>query len=275
MSEKNVAFIGGGNMARAIAAGLLASGYPPGRIAISEPSAEQREALTAALPGTTVAADNNAVAADADCIVLAVKPQILGLVCKGIAGAVGASRPLIISVAAGIRSDDIDTWLGGGFPIVRVMPNLPALARQGVSGIFANANTSENDQTFAGSVMAAVGSVVSVPNECDIDVVTAISGSGPAYFFLLIDMLSETGRTFGLSDATARTLALQTAVGAAGLAVTADEPMHALIERVRTAGGTTAAALDSLDSHNIRDIFKQALTAARDRAAALADEANK
>jgi pyrroline-5-carboxylate reductase len=275
MTEKRVAFIGGGNMTRAIAVGLIASGYPPQKISVGEPSALQRTALAADLDGAHISGDNNAIVADADCLILAVKPQVLPGVCKDITDAVQTSRPLIVSIAAGIRSRDIDSWLGGDLAVVRVMPNQPALLRKGVSGVFANERTSDAEQEFAGKVMAAVGTVVQVPNESDIDVVTAISGSGPAYFFLLIDMLSKTGTDLGLSASAARTLAIQTATGAAALAAATDEPMESLIDRVRSPGGTTAAALDSLEEQDIRDIFSVALTAARDRAVLLADEANQ
>ncbi len=182
MSEHNVAFIGGGNMTRAIAVGMLASGFPPERMLISEPSADQRSTLATDLPGTRISGDNAAVAAAADCLLLAVKPQVLPQVCKGLRDAVQASKPLVMSIAAGIRSSDINAWMGGGLAIVRVMPNQPALLRQGVSGVFANKLTSEDQRKFASEIMAAVGAVVQVPNESDIDAVTAISGSGPAYF---------------------------------------------------------------------------------------------
>jgi pyrroline-5-carboxylate reductase len=275
MSEHNVAFIGGGNMTRAIAVGMLASGFPPERMLISEPSADQRSTLATDLPGTRISGDNAAVAAAADCLLLAVKPQVLPQVCKGLRDAVQASKPLVMSIAAGIRSSDINAWMGGGLAIVRVMPNQPALLRQGVSGVFANKLTSEDQRKFASEIMAAVGAVVQVPNESDIDAVTAISGSGPAYFFLLVDMLCKAGKEFGLAEDVARTLAIRTATGAASVAAASDEEMEVLIERVRSPGGTTAAALDSLDGQNIRGIFKTALTAARDRANELADEANE
>lgn len=274
MNENKVAFIGGGNMTRAIAVGLMASGYLPENIFVSEPSAEQREILLREMPGVSVSGDNNAVATAADCLVLAVKPQVLPTVCRQLKKSVQASRPLIISIAAGIRSQDIDTWLGNGHAIIRVMPNQPALLRQGVSGLFANEQATADQLTIAREIMAAVGAVVQVPSEKDIDTVTAISGSGPAYFFLLIDMLARTAIDLGLDENAARILATETAKGAAALATASDETMATLIARVRSPGGTTAAALDSLESQNVRDIFKRALTAARDRAVVLANEAN-
>lgn len=275
MTEKKVAFIGGGNMARAIIAGLIKSGFQPQHLLISEPSAEQRDALSLELAGTIISDDNQAVAAAADCVVLAVKPQVLPGVCEDLQTTIQASRPLILSIAAGVRSNDIDTWLGGGMAIVRVMPNQPALLRQGVSGTYANAVTSNAQREFASEIMSSVGAVVTVPDEDDIDAVTAISGSGPAYFFLLIDMLCRTGVELGLAQDAARILAIETATGAAALAAASNEPMDALIARVRSPGGTTAAALDSLDKQKVREIFKNAITAARDRAVILANEASK
>ena len=274
MSTYEIGFIGGGNMTLAIAGGLVASGWDGSSIAIADPAADQRERLTDKFPGTFITADNAAVVAGSACIVLATKPQVLPAVCSDLAGAAQESKPLVVSIAAGIRSDDIDAWLGGNLAVVRVMPNQPALLGKGVSGIFANARTSASQLERAEQVMAAVGSVVRVASEADIDSVTAISGSGPAYFFLLIDMLESTARELGLDEQAAWTLAIETAAGAAALAVSSDTPMGELIARVRSPGGTTAAALDSLEADGVRDIFQRALTAARDRAVDLADAAS-
>ena len=262
-------------MTLAIAGGLLASGFQPQRLRIAEPFAEQRERLKAQLPGVAVRGDNDAVAAESDCLVLATKPQVLAEVCRDLAETVQRQRPLLISIAAGIRGSEIDAWLGGGMSIVRVMPNQPALLQLGASGMFANAQSSSGDRDLATMVMGAVGKVVWVDTEADIDAVTAISGSGPAYFFLLIDMLIENATAMGIEPTAARELALRTAVGAAALAEQSDSGMDELIARVRSPGGTTAAALDSLDAQNVRGIFSAALEAARNRANDLADEAGK
>lgn len=270
-----VGFIGGGNMARAIAGGLLGGGFDARDLHISEPVAERRGILREELPGVRIVDNNPGVVADSDCVVLAVKPQILPAVCKDLAAAVREHRPLIVSIAAGVRSGDIDTWLEGGHAIVRVMPNQPAMLGLGVSGIYANPAAGEAGSRAAGEIMSAVGEVVRVGSENDIDAVTAISGSGPAYFFLLIDMLEQTAREFGLDASTSRKLAVQTATGAAALAAASSEPMANLIGRVRSPGGTTAAALDTLEHEGVRAIFSRAVTAARDRAEALANEAGK
>jgi pyrroline-5-carboxylate reductase len=274
MINRTVGFIGGGNMTRAIAGGLISAGFDPQQVLIGEPSAKQRESLAFELPGAQISADNLFVATQASCLVLAIKPQILADVCKGLRDAVQQSRPLVISIAAGVRSDDIDTWLGGDLAVLRVMPNQPALLRKGVSGIYANDRVSDSDRAEAESIMSAVGSVVHVPREADIDAVTAISGSGPAYFYLLIDMLFEAGENLGLDAVTAAHLAIDTAVGSAALASHSVEPMGMLMSKVRSPGGTTAAALDTLDANDVRAIFDKAFRAARDRAIELADQAH-
>ena len=262
-------------MTRAIAGGLLASGIAGLDIAIAEPSSEQRQNLAEELRGIKITADNSAGAAEANCLVLATKPQVLADVCRELAAVAQTNKPLIVSIAAGIRSSDIDSWLGGGLAIVRVMPNQPALLRLGVSALFANDQASDDDRRLATMIMSAVGKVVQVATEADIDAVTAISGSGPAYFYLLIDVLVSTAKNLGLDAQAARTLATETAVGAAALAANSDEAMGQLIARVRSPGGTTAAALDSLEQQGVRDIFATALIAARDRATELADEAGE
>ena len=261
-------------MTRAIGGGLVASGFDPADIRIAEPDAGARALLGECLPGVSVTDDNRRAALDAGCIVLAVKPQVLGSVCRDLAPALDAHRPLVISIAAGVRTSDIDTWVGGGFPIVRVMPNQPALIGRGVAGLFANAKCGPHERQRAVDIMSAVGAVVSVESEADIDAVTAVSGSGPAYFFLLIDILASVASDLGLDADAARLLAIETARGAAELAAHEDAGLDELIARVRSPGGTTAAALDSLDAANVRDIFAAAITAARDRAVVLADAAH-
>lgn len=274
MSNNIIGFIGGGNMTRAIVGGLLADNFAAQRILIAEPSKQQRDTLRSDFPGITVGADNNQVAARSDCLVLAVKPQVLRDVCLGLAPSAKARQLVFVSIAAGVRSSDIDAWLGGNQAVVRAMPNQPALLRRGISGIFANARSNKEQRAMATAVLSAVGPVIAVRQESDIDAVTAVSGSGPAYFFLLIDMLASTGAELGLDETAARQLAIQTAVGAAALADQSDDSIEQLIARVRSPGGTTAAALDSLDDSNSRDIFRRAITAARDRATELADAAH-
>jgi pyrroline-5-carboxylate reductase len=275
LDDKRIGFIGGGNMTLAIAGGLIASGFARDQLFIAEPLSKQREHLATQLGGATLTQDNAAVAAAVDCLVLATKPQVLAEVCRDLADTVQQHRPLIVSIAAGVSAADIDAWLGGDLTIIRVMPNQPALLRLGVSGLYANSLASPTDRELASTVMGAVGKVVWVDSESDIDTVTAISGSGPAYFFLLIDMLIRTATDMGLDAAAARELAVETAVGAAALAAHTSDDMGELIARVRSPGGTTAAALDRLEEQHVRAIFSTALVAARNRAAELADEASK
>jgi pyrroline-5-carboxylate reductase len=275
MDYGRVAFIGGGNMARALAGGMLVAGYEPSHILISEPLAEHRETLAKEFPGTVIRENNADVVKNAECIVLAVKPQILSDVCKPLAAAVQANKPLIISVAAGVRSGDIDTWLGGGLSVVRVMPNQPALLRLGISGMYANDKTTERQRRTANNIVSTTGPVVTVSTEDDIDTVTAVSGTGPAYFYLLVDMLVTVAEEMGLDRQSALALVLETARGAGEMAEQSGESMDALIARVRSPGGTTAAAFDYIDSTNFRAIFSAAVIAARDRAKDLADQAHE
>ena len=274
MSKQTITFIGGGNMARAIAGGMVASGFDTRQLAISEPDADTRVSLAKAFPGALVCDDNERAARAGGTVVLAVKPQVMPQVCRALAESVQQTQPLVVSIAAGTRSDDIDGWLGGGLAVVRVMPNQPALVRRGVSALFANARTSRDQRARARNILSAVGAVVDVDSEAEIDAATAVSGSGPAYFFLLIDMLARTAETLGIKPDAARTLAVETARGAAELAAGEEDSMEALIARVRSPGGTTAAALDCLEDAKVRDIFARAITAARDRAIELADGTN-
>jgi pyrroline-5-carboxylate reductase len=274
MINHKVGLIGGGNMARAIAGGLLRGGMHATDILVAEPRSEQCEILRRELYGAMVSADNSLVAGQAETLVFAVKPQILQGVCRGLAKSVQRHKPLIISIAAGPRIEDIDRWLGGGMRIVRVMPNQPALIDQGISALFANALTDDGGRALAEKVMAAVGQVVWLKSETLMDAVTAVSGTGPAYFYLLIDIMIDSAIAFGIDPETARSLAVETARGATALASAETEPMSSLIDRVRSPGGTTTAAFEFLDAADVRGIFAKAIEAAKDRAEALAEEAN-
>jgi pyrroline-5-carboxylate reductase len=275
MSNEFIGFIGGGNMTRAIAGGLIEGHYPAADLLVSEPAIEQRAVLARDLPGVVVEESTDAVARRAGTIVMAVKPQVMKHVCLDLAATVQDARPLVISVAAGVRSDDIDRWLGGGLAVVRVMPNQPALLRLGASGLFANERTDEEQRERAKRIMSAVGHVVTVASDSDIDSVTAISGTGPAYFYLLIDMMIKAAESMGLDAQAAQILTIETAKGAAAIADAEDETMQSLIERVRSPGGTTLAAFESLEGDHVRDIFARAFDAARHRAEILADEADR
>ena len=275
MDYGKVAYVGGGNMARALAGGMLAAGYEPSHLWISEPVAEQRTRLNEELPGSVIVASNEDAVRDAECILLAVKPQILADVCKPLARIVQRARPLVISIAAGVRARDIEDWLGGNLPVVRVMPNQPALLRLGISGLYANEHTTDHQLRAATNIISTTGPVVKVASEADIDTVTAVSGTGPAYFYLLVDMLVKSAVDLGLSYDDALTLVLETARGAGEMAEQSGESMDSLIARVRSPGGTTAAAFDYLDATDFRAIFSAAVAAARDRAVELADRAHE
>jgi pyrroline-5-carboxylate reductase len=275
MNRRNIALVGGGNMARAIAGGLIRSGYDPAHILIGEPLAKQRDLLHREFPGSTVSGDNNAIVPGAGTLLLAVKPQILKSVCQNIEASVQQQKPLVISIAAGPRVDDIDRWLGGNLEIVRVMPNQPALVDQGISALFANDRTDELGRILAEKVMTAVGQAVWVDNESLLDAVTAVSGTGPAYFYLLIDAMIQSAVRLGIDPDTARTLAVETARGAATLAAAEPESMSSLIERVRSPGGTTTAAFERLDAADVRGIFDDAIIAAKNRSIELAKKADE
>jgi pyrroline-5-carboxylate reductase len=182
-------------------------------------------------------------------------------------------RPLVISIAAGPTTGDIDHWLGGDLEIVRVMPNQPALIDQGISALYANTRTDELGRILAERIMSAVGQVVWIDDESLLDAVTAVSGTGPAYVYLLLDMMIDAAVELGIDPDTARTLVVQTARGAASLAMAESESIGSLIDRVRSPGGTTTAAFEHLEAAGVRDIFAEAITAARNRARSLAEEA--
>ena len=271
MISNKVGLIGGGNMARAIGGGLLRGGMRSTDLMIAEPLPEQCERLREELYGAMVTDDNKRVAGMAEILLFAVKPQILKPVCEDLVEEVQSNRPLVMSIAAGPKIDDIDAWLGGGLSVVRVMPNQPALIDQGVSALFANERTSDARRDQAEKIMTAVGHAVWLDSESKMDSVTAVSGTGPSYFYLLIDIMIESAKKAGIDPDTARTLAVETARGATALAAAETESMSSLIERVRSPGGTTTAAFEFLDDVDARGIFATAIDRAEKRAAELAE----
>ena len=273
MISNKVGLIGGGNMARAIGGGLLRGGMHATDIMIAEPQTDQCDRLRKELYGAMVTEDNSLVALASEVLVFAVKPQILKAVCQGLVHEVQESRPLIMSIAAGPIIDDIDAWLGGDLSVVRVMPNQPALIDQGISALVSNARTSKNNKALAETIMSAVGHVVWLESESQMDAVTAVSGTGPSYFYLLIDIMIESARKFGIDADTARKLAVETARGATSLAAAETESMTALIDRVKSPGGTTTAAFKYLEKMDARQIFATAIDEAEKRAAELAKPA--
>ncbi|HIO55354.1 MAG TPA: pyrroline-5-carboxylate reductase [Chromatiales bacterium] len=270
MDTFTITFIGGGNMARSLIGGLIADGTRVERIRVSDPSAEQRSQLQG-LFGIATFADNHDAIAGADVIVLAVKPQIMQAVATGLAPALSGVKPLLLSIAAGIRSTDLHRWLGGHVALVRTMPNTPALVRSGATGLFARKDVSREQRDLAETILRAVGLTLWVDNEDLIDSVTAVSGSGPAYFFLIMEAMEEAAIQLGLDEESARLLTLETALGAARMALESDVGPATLRQRVTSPGGTTERAIGEMQEADIKGIFAKALTAARDRSRELSD----
>lgn len=269
MLNKKIGFIGAGNMARSLASGLINNGLPAAHLVLSDPDEGTRGAVQDQL-GVTVYEHNLDVIKHSEVIVLAVKPQILREVAEPLRAAVQQHRPLVISIAAGVRSDDLERWLGGDLALVRVMPNTAALVGSGASGMTANAKVGDAERNLAESVMRAVGVVAWVDNEEQLDIVTALSGSGPAYYFLVMEALEQAAVNAGLPADTARLLTLETAYGAAKMALESGDEPSILRKQVTSKGGTTEAALAVLEENGLRDIFNKALVAASERSAELA-----
>jgi len=263
MAATSLAFIGGGNMAGAIFGGLLRGGWPPASITVVEPAAEQRSRLAGAHPGVHLLAAADASLAAAGIVVWAVKPQSFAQAAAPCAAFVGSA--LQLSVMAGIRSEAI-VRASGSQRVVRAMPNTPALIGQGIAALFARPAVSDDERAAVARVLAPTGSLLWVAREDDLDAVTALSGSGPAYVFYFIEAMIDAGLQMGLPAEQARELAQQTFAGAAALARQSSEPVTLLRERVTSKGGTTHAAITALDASGVKAAFVRALLAARDRA---------
>jgi len=264
----SIAFIGGGNMARALIGGLLRAGAAAQSIVVAEPGAAQREALARELR-VTVTADNAEAAAAAHTWVFATKPQVLREVCASLAAVAAARRPLLVSIAAGITTAQIDRWLGGGHAVVRAMPNTPALLGAGVTGLFANAAVNAAARAQAERLLAAAGATVWLEDEARMDAVTATSGSGPAYLFLLAQAMQAAAESEGLSPEQARTLVVETLAGAARMLKEDGADAATLKQRVTSPNGTTQAALDAFAEGGFTALVGRAVHAARIRGAEL------
>ena len=271
MTSPQLAFIGAGNMASALIGGLVKQGFAPARITASDPLPAMLEKLQSVAPVRAIA-DNIAAIENADVVVLAVKPQVMKPVLQPLAGALQARKPLIISIAAGIEIASIERWLGGNLPIVRCMPNTPALVQIGATGLFANAQVNAAQRNLADSILRAVGIALWVEKESQLDAVTAVSGSGPAYFFLVMEAMQAAGEKLGLPADIAHALTLQTALGAAHMAMSSDVDAAELRRRVTSPNGTTERAIASFENDNLRGMFERALTACNDRSEQLAKE---
>jgi pyrroline-5-carboxylate reductase len=258
------AFVGGGNMGGALIRGLIARGLPAQRISVGEAHQGRRIALADEL-GVHVTADNREAVHGADIVVIAVKPQDMAGTVRPLAEVWRQRAPLIVSIAAGIRVADIEGWSGTGIAVVRAMPNRPALNGAGATALFAPPTVGEEQRTLAAQVMGAVGTTVWVPDESLIDVVTALSGSGPAYFFMLAELMTDAAVKLGLERASAQELAIQTLYGSGRMARDSDGDLVRLRAEVTSKGGTTEAAVRSFDAANLRGIVAAALTAATER----------
>ena len=267
-AQNSIVFVGGGNMARSLIGGMLERGTAASSIVVSEPFPEARSALATRF-GIQVGSNNTEAAANANTLVLAVKPQVMRDVCASIRESLPADA-VVVSIAAGITCQQLDDWLGGGRAVVRCMPNTPALVGAGATGIFANANTSEAQLERAQALMRAVGITVRIHDESLMDVVTALSGSGPAYVFLLAQAMQAGAEAQGLPPAAARVLTAQTLFGASRMLIEDAEDAAALRARVTSPGGTTQAAVETLQFGGFEALLASAIQAATTRGRELA-----
>ena len=271
MNTQKIGFIGAGNMARSLIGGLINSGVAADRLFATDPNEEIRTALENDFSITTFA-DNQMLIDESDVVVFAVKPQIM----KAAATPLSAKEnALYITIAAGIPATSLDSWLGGNRAIVRAMPNTPSLVQSGATGLYANAAVSEEQKQLAESILRAVGLTVWVEDEAQLDIVTALSGSGPAYFFMVMEAMEKAAESLGLPADTARLLAIQTGFGASKLALEIEEDPAILRKQVTSPGGTTEQAIKTFEELGLIEMFNKAMKAARDRAAQLAEELGK
>lgn len=258
-------------MARSLIAGLIQDNTEL-QIHVSDPDQSQLDAILKNWPTVKVFTDNKQACTDADIVALAVKPHLLTQVCEDLREVAQTRQPLFISIAAGVRESRINKALGGQLPIVRCMPNTPALVQAGATGLYANDQVSATQRSQAEAILRAVGITLWFEKEVQLDAVTAVSGSGPAYFFRVMEAMQHAAIELGLTSEEARLLVLQTAFGASKLAMESNDDVGILRERVTSKGGTTEAALQVLDKGGLSELFQQALNKAYQRAKELAEE---
>jgi pyrroline-5-carboxylate reductase len=263
-STSSIAFIGGGNMARSLIGGLIARGTAPADIHVAEPVEALREALAQDF-GIVTHADAEYAAVDRQTWVLAVKPQVMREVCRSLGELAHRQRPLVISIAAGITAPQLQRWLGQGVAVVRAMPNTPALLGAGVTGLFASVEVSANGREEAAGLLASAGKTVWIDDEARMDAVTATSGSGPAYIFLLAEAMEAAAIAEGLPADAARTLVQETVLGAARMLIESGEDPAELRRRVTSPGGTTQAAIETFEAGGFRTLVAQAIANATER----------
>ena len=271
MKTTRLAFIGAGNMAGSLIGGLVAGGWDPDNIAVSDPDSERLSTLGSRFRINTDT-NNHSVVENARVVILAVKPQVIHEVALDLASLVQKNQPLLISIAAGVRATDLQRWLGGSCALVRCMPNTPALIGCGATALYANDAVTEAQKQLADEILRAAGITTWVQQEELLDVVTALSGSGPAYFFLLMEAMQNSAVELGLDQETANLLTLQTALGAARMAGESGVAAEELRARVTSKGGTTAAAVASFEQNGFHYNVSKALRAAYERSRELADE---
>ena len=275
LSKAKVGFIGAGNMAASILGGLIQSGLPAASIYVSNRSAGKLDALKEKYPTINTTHDNAEVVNNVDYVLLAVKPQIMSTACADFKD-LDLSNKCAISVAAGVTCETLNKLLGADTPVVRSMPNTPSLIGYGATGLYANDKVSKQQRDATSAIFDAVGKSIWVDDEDLMDVVTAVSGSGPAHYFLFMESVVQGGMDLGLPEETARELAAQTALGAAAMVQqNGDTEIGQLRRNVTSPGGTTAAALDTLNEHKLPEIVKKALEASVKRGKELADIANQ
>lgn len=260
-------------MAEAILGGLYRS-HPHEQLRFSEPLEARREYMTVKYPDVMSTEDNEEVVQGADVVILAVKPQVLRPVVQGVSSLLAERKPLVISIAAGIETDAIVRWIGSdNVPVVRIMPNTPALIGEGATGMFATAKVTEEQKVLTESLMGLVSKHLSwVEQESLIDSITGVSGSGPAYFFLIMEAMQNAGVAAGLSEQDAKELTLQTCLGAARMAQTSEDDLATLRRKVTSPKGTTEVAIQSMESNNVRQLIHDAVIVATNRSKELAQE---
>jgi len=271
VAEIRIAFIGAGNMAASIIGGLVAKGHPPANLSASDPSPESLERLREVAPVAT-GSDNRAAVEGADVVILAVKPQVMEQVCTDIAPALAGGDTVALSIAAGIPVASLERWLGPGVPVIRCMPNTPALLGTGASGLYATDAVNESQRAHAAKILSAVGLVRWVEAEDDLHAVTAVSGSGPAYFFLFMEAMAAEGERLGLDRETATALTAQTCLGAARMAAESGVELAELRRRVCSPGGTTERAIESFLADGLEATVTRAMAACLARSKEMADE---
>jgi pyrroline-5-carboxylate reductase len=272
--QDNIIFIGGGNMTTSIVGGLIAAGQNPKTIFVSDPHPEKLERLNKTY-GVQTTSDNHQAIKNGSIVVLSVKPQKVQALTQEIAADLKKTKPLVISLAAGIDIETLTRWIGNEAAVVRAMPNMPAVVCSGATALYANAHASETQREHAESILRAIGIVVWLKDESQMDIITALSGCGPAYIFYIMQALSETAQQMGLPAEVANLLTLETTYGAAHMALESELSLQDLTKSVATPGGITEAALTAFDEHNIKKILAEAIHRAHARAQELTEITRK